>query len=229
MIFYTFRPSRGRGTSVSRHADDMFSNYPYPPNNPPPDARLSALIASSLIALLVFTGSTPVAHADLYSHTVTTGSSARQSFVPPVPAESATDILHPFEAPAKPWSSAHRGIDLPASNEGEVITPAAGTVKFVGPVADRPVITIEHEDGLLSSFEPVSSELEVGDAVSQGQTIGIIDGQSSHCSTSCVHWGVRIPDAWQIGSTTRDLYIDPAFLLGWTGPSVLWPLNHDPY
>lgn len=216
--------------SHRRQAEIMFTNDFYPPHpDPPPDVKFPALIAGSLIALLIFTGSTPVAHAQFDSPIITAGKSASQSFIPPVLAESAADILRPFDAPAKPWSSAHRGIDLPAPLEGEVVSPASGTVKFVGQVVDRPVITIEHDDGLLSSFEPVHSELEVGDPVSKGQIIGTIEGQSNHCSASCVHWGVRIPDAWKIGATTRDLYIDPAFLLGWTGPSVLWPLNHDPY
>src|SRR5699024_5993236 len=72
------------------------------------------------------------------------------------------------------------------------------------------------------------SELEVGDKVAAGQTIGSISDDASHCDAQCVHWGVRMPDAWKIGSTLRDLYIDPAFLLGWSEPSILWPVHSDP-
>ena len=65
-------------------------------------------------------------------------------------------MLRAFDPPAKPWLSGHRGVDLQAAHDGAPVTsPAAGTVSFVGVVVDRPVITIDHGDGLRSSFEPV--------------------------------------------------------------------------
>lgn len=148
-------------------------------------------------------------------------------WVPPIPGATPGDVLRPFDNPSKPWASGHRGIDL--AGGPQVVAPAAGTVKFVGQVVDRPVLTIEHADGTLSSFEPVISELEVGDAVSVGQTIGSVDPDVAHCETSCVHWGVRIPNGWHIDGAIRDLYIDPQLLLGWNKPSVLWPVHSDPW
>ena len=47
-----------------------------------------------------------------------------------------------------------------------------------------------------------------------------------HCTDrggSCVHWGVREPDGWRVGDAAFDRYLDPLVLIGWSGPSVLWP------
>lgn len=152
-----------------------------------------------------------------------TGSGA---WAPPVAGATPTSVLREFSAPSTPWAAGHRGIDLESSSE--VLAPEAGTVRFVGTVVDRPVLTIEHPNGMLSSFEPVSTELAVGDFVQRGQVVGQLSGEQ-HCVVSCVHWGVRIPDGWTIGSTVRDRYIDPGLLLGWSGPSVLWPLEGTPF
>lgn len=143
----------------------------------------------------------------------------------PIVGATPSSVLREFSAPSSPWGSGHRGIDLAASSE--VVAPESGTVRFVGTVVDRPVLTLEHPNGLLSSFEPVSTELQVGDSVQRGQILGTISTEE-HCSVNCIHWGVRIPDGWTIGSTVRDRYLDPGLLLGWSGPSVLWPLQGRP-
>jgi murein DD-endopeptidase MepM/ murein hydrolase activator NlpD len=100
-------------------------------------------------------------------------------------------VLRAFDPPAKPWLSGHRGVDLEAASFGErVAAPASGTVSFVGVVVDRPVITIDHGNGLRSSFEPVESGLVQGAHVALGESLGhILPG---HCGVQpCVHWGVR--------------------------------------
>ena len=153
--------------------------------------------------------------------------SSSDTWRPPLPDATETDVVRPFVAPERPWSAAHRGVDL-RTGSTEVVAPAPGEVTFIGTVVDRPVVTIRHSDGLFSSFEPVTSDLQVGQIVSQGDPIGDISAENNHCGSACLHWGVRKPDAWQIGSTVRDLYLDPAFLLGWTEPSVLWPLHSEP-
>ena len=89
-------------------------------------------------------------------------------------------------------SSGHRGVDLEAPFDGAPLkSPAAGTVSFVGTVVDRPVITIDHGNGLRSSFEPVASSLRAGSAVAEGDVLGQV--QTGHCGPAppCLHWGVR--------------------------------------
>ncbi len=186
--------------------------------------RLLVLLGLPALLIAIALGPLSVTHAHTHS------SAAQQNISdwnPPIRNATEADIVQMFIPPDMPWSSAHRGIDIRAG-DGEVLAPNDGEVTFVGVVVDRPVISIQHSNGLITSLEPVESELEVGDTVAAGQAIGSISDDASHCDAQCVHWGVRMPDAWQIGSALRDLYIDPAFLLGWSEPSILWPVHSDP-
>jgi murein DD-endopeptidase MepM/ murein hydrolase activator NlpD len=122
-------------------------------------------------------------------------------------------VLRAFDPPDQPWLSGHRGVDLRAASFGApVTTPAPGTVSFVGVVVNRPVITIDHGDGLRSSFEPVASELVKGDPVAEGGTLGqILPG---HCGAlPCVHWGVR----------RGEIYVNPLAFVMDLRPSILLP------
>ncbi len=127
-------------------------------------------------------------------------------------------VLRDFDPPPKPWLSGHRGVDLDAAYDGAPVTsPAAGTVSFAGVVVDRPVITIDHGDGLRSSFEPVESTLAAGNTVAAGQVIGT--ALPGHCGASaCVHWGVR----------RGEDYVNPLQFVMDLRPSILLPLGGPP-
>ncbi|MDR6557185.1 murein DD-endopeptidase MepM/ murein hydrolase activator NlpD [Arthrobacter pascens] len=138
---------------------------------------------------------------------------------PPAPSWSwplapRPPVLRPFDPPDKPWLSGHRGVDLKAASDGGPVTsPESGTVSFVGVVVDRPVITVDHGNGLRSSFEPVRSSLAQGDAVAKGDVLGAL--VTGHCgATPCVHWGVR----------RGDEYLNPLEFVLDLRPSVLLPL-----
>jgi murein DD-endopeptidase MepM/ murein hydrolase activator NlpD len=120
--------------------------------------------------------------------------------------------------PQQPWLAGHRGLDL-AAHVGEPITsPAAGVVTYVGFVVDRPVVSIRHDQGLVSSFEPVDSTVVVGDIVARGQPIGSVAGAPLHCALHlCVHWGVRLDGT----------YVDPLDYLEGFGPIRLLPADDD--
>ena len=122
-------------------------------------------------------------------------------------------VLRAFDPPAEPWLGGHRGVDLRAAHGGaEVTSPAAGTVTFAGVVVDRPVLTVDHGNGLRSSFEAVRSDLTAGAAVAEGEVLGwILPG---HCTPApCVHWGVR----------RGDEYLNPLAFVTDLRPSVLLP------
>lgn len=132
----------------------------------------------------------------------------------PVPAPE----LRPFAAPPTPWGAGHRGVDLrPLSVGATIRAPADGRVSFAGVVVDRPVLSIDHGAGYLSSFEPVEADLEVGDAVSVGDSVGTLAPGKGHCEAPCLHWGVRL----------HGEYINPLLLTGDLEPSVLLPLGKD--
>lgn len=126
----------------------------------------------------------------------------------PVPGPRA--IARPFIAPATPYGPGHRGVDLRAVTDA-VLAPAGGVVHFAGSVVDRPVLSIRHPGGFISSYEPVSTELTAGDAVVRGQRIGTL--HPGHCTSRCLHFGVRL----------HGQYINPLLLLGGVPRAVLLP------
>lgn len=194
---------------------------------PPPDPKLPpsfvVLMVQTLVVLLFFNPA-PTANATAVR---SDNEIPSEVWTPPVEGATPSDVVKAFVPPQMPWSAAHRGVDIRAPGT-DIVAPSTGEISFIGVVVDRPVLSIRHSNGLISSFEPVDTELEIGDSVSQGQVIGTLSEDATHCDSQCVHWGVRKPDAWQIGSSVRDLYIDPAFLLGWSEPSILWPVHSDP-
>lgn len=127
------------------------------------------------------------------------------------PTDAPRVILRPFVAPASRYGAGHRGIDVAAGSAA--IAPTAGIVHFAGVVVDRPLVSIEHPDGVLTSYEPVATTLRAGDIVEAGQTIGQV--QLGHCSERCLHFGVRIDGA----------YVSPMNYFGGIPPAVLLPLR----
>lgn len=81
-------------------------------------------------------------------------------------------------------------MDVGAAVGATVVAPADGVVAFQGVVVDRPVLTIRHADGLVSTFEPLETTLRAGDAVRRGQEIGRIS-VGGHTAPGSLHVGVR--------------------------------------
>ncbi|MCH6470977.1 M23 family metallopeptidase [Sinomonas terrae] len=129
------------------------------------------------------------------------------------PLEPRPAVVRAFDPPARPWLSGHRGVDLSAAPGQGLFAPHDGVVAFAGWVVDRPVLTLDHGDGLRSSFEPAETDLDVGAQVSAGQQIGRIAVVPLHCEGACLHWGVRKDDE----------YISPLSLVMDTRPSILLP------
>lgn len=137
------------------------------------------------------------------------------------PLQPRPAIVREFVVGPQPWSPGHRGVDLAGARGQPVVAPLAGTISFAGVVAGTPVVSIDHGDGLVSSFEPVRVRVHRGQAVGAGAVLGELlgAGPGSHCLPGvCLHWGVRREGA----------YIDPLALLGAeSGPAVLLPLFRD--
>jgi murein DD-endopeptidase MepM/ murein hydrolase activator NlpD len=109
-----------------------------------------------------------------------------------------------FDPPEQPWLAGHRGVDL-GGEAGQVVRSAgAGVVAFAGQVAGRPVVSIDHPDGLRTTYEPVTASVRRGDAVAAGDRIGTLEPGHAGCPfDACLHWGLRR------GST----YLDPLMLV----------------
>ncbi|MDF2508858.1 MAG: peptidase [Microbacterium sp.] len=128
------------------------------------------------------------------------------------PLTGARTVIEPFRAPAHAYGAGHRGVDLGSSTNAAVTAPADGIVAFRGTVVDRPLLTIRHSDGLVSTFEPLRTTLEPGDAVSAGQEIGFID-VGGHTPAGALHLGVR----------REGTYINPMLLFGTLPRAILLP------
>lgn len=123
---------------------------------------------------------------------------------------SPVRITRPYAAPAHEYGPGHRGIDLIAA--GAVRSPADGVVAFAGTVVDRGVLTIDHGDGFVTTFEPVSTHLAVGTAVSRGEEVATVTS-GGHTAAGSLHFGVRLDGE----------YINPLVLLGGVPRAVLLP------
>lgn len=128
------------------------------------------------------------------------------------PVEGARQITDRFHAPAHDYGPGHRGIDLKAAIGTAVRAPADGVVAFRGVVVDRPLITIDHGGGIVTTFAPVTSTLNPGSVVAVGEEIGIV-GTGGHSPAGEMHLGVR----W------RDVYINPLLLFGDVPRAILLP------
>lgn len=120
-------------------------------------------------------------------------------------------VSHRYEQPAHAYGPGHRGIDVLVA-ERSVRAPADGVVLFAGTVVDRPLITIDHGQGIVSTLEPVSSPLVPGTAVAQGDGIGELSA-GGHSGPGELHLGAR----W------NGDYVNPLLFLGEVPRAVLLP------
>ncbi|MGX1932176.1 murein hydrolase activator EnvC family protein [Microbacterium resistens] len=126
------------------------------------------------------------------------------------PVSGPRTVVAPFRAPAHAYGPGHRGIDVAAA--GPVRAPADGTIAFRGTVVDRPLLTIDHGDGLVTTYEPLQSDLDPGAAVAVGDAVGEL-AQGGHAPPGTLHVGVR----W------HGEYINPLLLFGEVPRAVLLP------
>ncbi|WP_445227986.1 peptidoglycan DD-metalloendopeptidase family protein [Corynebacterium sp. USCH3] len=125
----------------------------------------------------------------------------------PVPGR----VLVPADIPEKNWLPGHRGVDLYAMPGDTVSVSAAGTVHFAGVVAGTPVVSVNHADGVRTTYEPVLAAVSTGEHVTAGQNIGTLADTASLPASARrgdgLSWGARTGE-------NHDRYIDPMSLLG---------------
>lgn len=128
------------------------------------------------------------------------------------PLSGPVSVATPFDPPARRWLPGHRGVDLAGAPLAVVRAPADGMILFTGAVGGRPVLSIDHGDGLRTTYEPVRASVRVGDSVAAGEEVGrLLTGHPGCPVAGCLHWGARVATGGPSGDD--DEYIDPLTLL----------------
>ncbi|HEX6075072.1 MAG TPA: M23 family metallopeptidase [Micromonosporaceae bacterium] len=178
------------------------------------------LTGTALVATAVLLGSPAVAGvvdrtpATVPAKAAVTTSSAASSAASPAapnddgygwPLAGTPLVTRPFDPPPERWRSGHRGVDLAGRPGLTVRAAGAGVVHFAGWLAGRGVVSIQHTDGLRTTYEPVEPLVAVGDRVRAGDVIGRLTAGHPGCTgLACLHWGLR----------QGIDYLDPLSLLG---------------
>jgi murein DD-endopeptidase MepM/ murein hydrolase activator NlpD len=120
------------------------------------------------------------------------------------PMSGAPVVSRAFDAPATPYAAGHRGVDLAGAAGQPVLAAGAGVVAFAGLVAGRPVVSVDHPDGLRTTYEPVQPQVAAGQVVARGSPLGtLVAGHAGCPAEACLHWGLR----------RGEVYLDPLSLL----------------
>ncbi|WP_282825682.1 M23 family metallopeptidase [Gulosibacter sediminis] len=182
------------------------------------------LAALALTCLLFSALSAAPASASAVSSLVSPARSAETDA--PVESDAPGDAIWSWPVQPRPeisrlfdlehrYSAGHRGIDLAVPAGTAVYAPDDGTVHFVGWVVDRPLLSIQHANGIRSTFEPVDAAVAEGDAVTRGQLIGHVADSPAHEPSGGLHLGARLGDD----------YLDPLALLGEVPRAILLPIS----
>lgn len=119
------------------------------------------------------------------------------------PLAGAPEPSREFQPPARRWQAGHRGVDLPGQPGEAVLAAAAGRVSYVGVLAGRGVVVVDH-GSVRTTYEPVSSVVRVGDRVTAGQVIGTLAAGHPGCTAAaCLHWGLKAGED----------YLDPMLMI----------------
>lgn len=120
--------------------------------------------------------------------------------IPPVDGA----IVRPFAAPYSGYSAGHRGVDFAAPAGTAVRAAGDGEVHFAGGVAGVAAVSIDHGDGLRSTYSTLSEvSVTKGERVTAGTWIGRV-GSSHLGQSSGLHFGVKVAGG----------YVDPELHLG---------------
>lgn len=118
---------------------------------------------------------------------------ASPTYRPPTDAP----IVDRFRPPATPWGPGNRGVDYGTAAGAPIAAVADGRVVFAGEVGGALHVTVEHADGLRSSYSFVAAiAVARGDRVRVGDPVAIASGP--------FHLGFRTPDG---------TYLDPEEVL----------------
>jgi hypothetical protein len=116
----------------------------------------------------------------------------------PVHYEPPVDgpVVDPFRPPATPYGPGNRGLEVATTPGSPVRAAAAGRVTFAGVVAGERFVTVQHADGIRTTYGRLASVgVRQGSDVASGDVVGTAGRRTI--------WTARLGVA----------YVDPAVLL----------------
>ncbi|MDY5129180.1 peptidoglycan DD-metalloendopeptidase family protein [Actinotignum urinale] len=159
------------------------------------------ICGSPAVAHADSSGFSTIAHADSSGSggdvTIPRYSKLSSRYVSPV-GHGIPRVFRDFSPPAQKWLAGHRGVDVVANIGDEIMSAGDGIVVFAGFLVNRHVISIEHEGGLRTTYEPVEPRVTKGDYVTKGQVIGVLQtglhasGTADNTVDSGTHIGSEI-------------------------------------
>lgn len=113
-------------------------------------------------------------------------------------------LLRPYDAPDDPYAPGHRGVDVGADPGTPVRASAAGVVRFAGSVAGNRSVTIDHGEGLWTSYSFLTRiAVRKGQPVERGQILG---------ATGDGHADADLPPHVHLSARRDGVYFDPLAL-----------------
>jgi len=113
-------------------------------------------------------------------------------------------VIRPYQPPENPFGPGHRGIDIAAPFGSPLRAARDGVVAFAGWVGGSLFISIDHDDGVRTTYSWLSAvAVHKGDRVAMGQVIGATGHGHPDVAQPHLHFGARVGDT----------YIDPMLLL----------------
>ncbi len=116
-------------------------------------------------------------------------------------------VIRPFEPPSSQYGPGHRGVDLEAAPGTPVRAAERGRVRHAGQVAGVVWVSIDHEDGVRTSYGPLAAlRVTAGDDIERGQVLGVVAAGD--------HGEPDIDRGLHLGARRDGVYIDPLRLPG---------------
>lgn len=165
---------------------------------------LELLVIVLLTTVLLMCGVPAVVGAAPDAGAATAGGAGYSVPLPPRPT-----VVTGYDEPEQRWQPGHRGVDLSSAADVAVVAAGDGVVRFAGMVGGKPSVSVQHPNGMITTYEPVVASVRRGDRVRRGEALGTLEAGHAGCPVAaCLHWGARL------GSGRAADYLDPLGLLG---------------
>ena len=146
-----------------RAASPPTTRSPSPARSAPPGGERPAAAAAGPVVPPA--SPTPPARADRFGWPL----------APPHP------VVRPFDAPASPYGPGHRGVDLGGAAGAPVLAAGAGVWCSPGRWPGRGVVSVDHPNGLRTTYEPLAPAVTAGQQVAAGAVLGHLRAGHAGC------------------------------------------------